>query len=292
MGNTPLQFNTNTANITPDVLTPIEPNEMGVIVSDHVIKIGVGKDWTLVITKPASGAVVTLNVKTEEKIEGKVAPAVKQGTNEASRLEVTAADQSRELQQCSGSASSSCLSIDRVKSLTGNPAGTSNADSANENYRGKVIIGEDGGVEINLGIAYSGNTKRARESAKNIRKAYGKAGVTVNFNVISDASKADLIIRGASLQDYVSAGLVCDCSTALLIGGWAPSDNNKYFPRNLLSTTVNSGNHLISDAHEFGHKLGLEHRNSGIMSYAPNEGPDRRQVTSGDVDRIRGLYGQ
>jgi len=82
MGNTPLQFNTNTANITPDVLTPIEPNEMGVIVSDHVIKIGVGKDWTLVITKPASGAVVTLNVKTEEKIEGKVAPAVKQGTSE------------------------------------------------------------------------------------------------------------------------------------------------------------------------------------------------------------------
>jgi len=75
MGNTPLQFNTNTANITPDVLTPIEPNEMGVIVSDHVIKIGVGKDWTLVITKPASGAVVTLNVKTEEKIKGKVAPA-------------------------------------------------------------------------------------------------------------------------------------------------------------------------------------------------------------------------
>jgi len=86
MGNTPLQFNTNTANITPDVLTPIEPNEMGVIVSDHVIKIGVGKDWTLVITKPASGAVVTLNVKTEEKIEGKVAPAVKQGTNQGSGI--------------------------------------------------------------------------------------------------------------------------------------------------------------------------------------------------------------
>jgi len=66
-----LQFNTNTANITPDVLTPIEPNEMGVIVSDHVIKIGVGKDWTLVITKLASGAVVTLNYKAVTRSQGK-----------------------------------------------------------------------------------------------------------------------------------------------------------------------------------------------------------------------------
>jgi hypothetical protein len=47
----------------------------------------------------------------------------------------------------------------------------------------------------------------------------------------------------------------------------------------------------MTDAHEFGHKLGLKHRsNQGMMDYADPDSPDRRKFLPSERQRIIDLY--
>jgi len=74
------QFKTNTVIITSDVSTATEPNKMEVKIIDNVKKINIDKDGNLVVTKAASGAVVTVNY---------TRATVKQGTNGGSGIQNT-----------------------------------------------------------------------------------------------------------------------------------------------------------------------------------------------------------
>lgn len=78
----------------------------------------------------------------------------------------------------------------------------------------------------------------------------------------------------------------------MLIGGWAPSHKHlKWGKALLVNPIVHKDYWKLSDAHEFGHKLGLKHRrDGGLLDYPPEDGRDKRKFKSSDKQRITALY--
>jgi len=195
-----------------------------------------------------------------------------------------------ELKQCQAYKVTDCgLTLEKVKALESNPAGTSKGDELNPDYKGKVIINGDKLV-INLNYVLTGNIDRAKAGLKNITDIYAAAMVTINFS--PNPAKFDLRIHGATLAEFAQGLKLCDCDAALLVGGWAPSPKHyKWGKALLLNSTTPKSEWPLVDAHEFGHKLGLKHRTDlGIMDYPPKKGIDRRKVTESDKKRIMDLY--
>jgi hypothetical protein len=202
----------------------------------------------------------------------------------------------KELRQCASDMVSDCgLTAARIDALDGNPAGTGRADYVNPHYKGKITFQADGKIAISLTYILTGNKSRAKAAIKNIRSVYATQNILVNFIPNPGGSqKHDLRLHGASLGDFASGLKACDCQSMLKIGGWAPSYKNPKWGDTLL---VNPHTHRIywknSDAHEFGHKLGLRHRSDlGIMDYW-NEKKyrrDPRKLQASDKDRIARLY--
>ena len=163
-------------------------------------------------------------------------------------------------------------------------------DATNPNYVGKVVTAADGTVKISLTVEYTGDVQVATKAAQGIVQEYAAAGVTVSFGSLGSSGVPDLVIHGAKLEDFVTAGVACDCKVALSIGGWGPfaSTQKTGFANKLLINGWAGGSLSRNAAHEFGHKLGLTHKPGGIMDYPnQNQGP----VNPSDVQRIRGLYG-
>lgn len=196
----------------------------------------------------------------------------------------------KELKICKSEDLSNCtLSAKRIDDLAGNPAGTEKPDLANPYYKGKVIYAS-GKLTINLGYVLTGNIARADAALKNIKEMYSKANIIINL--APNPSKFDIRIHGATLGELAQGLGLCNCNSALAIGGWAPNPKHVKWGNALL---VNPHSPFrawkISDAHEFGHKLGLKHREDlGLMDYAPVNAPDRRKFKPNDRQRIINLY--
>lgn len=203
----------------------------------------------------------------------------------------------RELKRCAADMVSDCsLTAARVDQLGGNPAGVGRNDYVNPNYKDKISIEPGGKVLISLKCVLTGNKARAKAALKNIKRVYGTQNVEVNFIPTPGGTKThDLRIHGATLAEFATNLKACDCESMLRIGGWGPSYKNKKWGDTLL---VNPYTHRIywkhTDAHEFGHKLGLRHRTDlGIMDYWDEElyRRDPRKFLPSDRDRIIQLYG-
>jgi len=196
----------------------------------------------------------------------------------------------QELKLCQSEDLSGCtVSAQRVKALAGNPAGISKVDVANPYYKGKVVY-QHGKLTITLTYVLTGNIARADAAIKNIKAMYAKANIVVNL--APNSSKFDIRIHGANLSELAQGVGLCDCKSALYIGGWAPHPQHVKWGNALL---VNPHSPLrtwkMSDAHEFGHKLGLKHRDdNGLMDYPEPGKPDRRKFTPADRQRIIDLY--
>jgi hypothetical protein len=184
---------------------------------------------------------------------------------------------------------SGCINDKKIGQLQQHGPNYSSPDAINQDYVGKVTVKPDGSVEINLTTEYTGDLKTAQAAGRYIKKEYGKAGVMVNLTPASPGAKPDLVIHGASLEDFVAAGVACSCNGAANLGGWGPRYNtSKTQYSNQLLVNGFDPNPSRAAAHEFGHKMGLSHRSGGIMDYPDqNQGP----VSPSDVNRIRNLYG-
>lgn len=196
----------------------------------------------------------------------------------------------QELKACKSAELENCtISASKVNALRGNPAGVGRADVANPYYKGKVTY-SGGKLTINLNYILTGNIFRADAALKNIKELFAKASITINFT--PSASRPDLRIHGATLTELAQGIGLCDCNSALLIGGWAPNPKHVKWGNALLVNPHSPHNTWkMSDAHEFGHKLGLKHReDSGLMDYPPKTALDRRKFLPSDRKRIIELY--
>lgn len=196
----------------------------------------------------------------------------------------------KELRACRTQDISDCgITANTINKLESNPAGTNKNDVKNPGYQGKIDF-KLGNVEINLRYVLTGNIKRAEVVTKNIANIFGKGGIKVNFQ--QDHNDFDLRIHGATLSELAEGLKLCDCESALKIGGWGPSYKHLKWGKALLVNPYSPrGTWKMSDAHEFGHKLGLKHRiNQGIMDYPPKRGFDQRKLNESDKQRIIYLY--
>ncbi|MET0355688.1 MAG: matrixin family metalloprotease [Cellvibrio sp.] len=198
--------------------------------------------------------------------------------------------QRSELKACQSEPIINCrLTAAELKARVGNPAGTDKADVTNPNYKGKVVY-SNGKLQLNLSYVLTGNIVRAEIGLRHIREVYSAGGVIVNFK--ANPGKFDIRIHGATLAE-ISLGLgLCNCEAGLYIGGWAPSPGHAMWGNALLlASTPEKKTWKLTDAHEFGHKLGLKHRtDGGIMDYAFPDKPDPRRFTTSDLQRIIDLY--
>lgn len=195
-----------------------------------------------------------------------------------------------ELKACKSSLPTNCgLSLKSVKELQGNPAGVGKADVSNPSYKGKIKYSA-GKLSINLRYVLTGNIGRAQAALSNIRKLLTEAGIEVNL--APAPAKFDIRIHGATLAELAQGLGLCDCTGALYIGGWAPSPQHPIWGNALLvNPHSEKRGWLLSDAHEFCHKLGLKHRlDVGIMDYPPPNKPDMRTFKASDKQRIIDLY--
>lgn len=198
--------------------------------------------------------------------------------------------QKQEVKSCKTEAISNCgLTTTQLEGLIGNPAGTQKSDVMNPDYKGKVVY-SNGKLTINLNYILTGNIYRAEIGLKNIKEIYTKGNVIINFT--PNASKFDLRIHGAALAEIAQGLKLCSCEAGLYIGGWAPSPSHyKWGNTLLLGSTSPRPTWKMTDAHEFGHKLGLKHRtDKGMMDYAEPDKPDRRKFLPSDRQRIIALY--
>lgn len=198
--------------------------------------------------------------------------------------------QRTELRACKTETISDCgLTAAQLKTRIGNPAGVGKSDAINPSYKGKVVH-QGGRLHINLSYILTGNIQRAEIGLKNIRDVYASGGVVINLK--PSASKFDIRIHGASLSEITQGLKLCTCEAGLYIGGWAPSPQHfKWGNALLLGSTPAVKSWKITDAHEFGHKLGLKHRtDGGIMDYEPLDKPDNRKLLASDIQRIISLY--
>ncbi|HTF85088.1 MAG TPA: hypothetical protein VL987_10960 [Cellvibrio sp.] len=197
----------------------------------------------------------------------------------------------QDLKTCKTETISNCgLTVAQLENLVGKPAGTTKPDTANPAFKNKVVF-SNGKLTINLAYILTGNIYRAETGLKNIKEVYAKAGITINF--APNASKFDIRIHGATLAEIVQGLKLCSCEAGLYIGGWAPAPTHyKWGNALLLGSTPPRSTWKLTDAHEFGHKLGLKHRSDlGIMDYPPKPGKrDRRKFTASDRQRIIDLY--
>ncbi len=194
------------------------------------------------------------------------------------------------LKQCSTDGIAVCsLTLGDIQSRIGNPAGVGKQDEINPHYKGKIKKNGDK-LEINLSYLMTGNIARVKAAVENIQKVYATQKVIINFT--PKVQGYDLRIHGASLGEMVAALGLCDCEAALYIGGWGPSYKHATWGKALLVNPVSpKSTWRITDAHEFGHKLGLKHREDlGIMDYPPKTGRDRRKFIESDRKRIANLY--
>lgn len=196
----------------------------------------------------------------------------------------------KELNACRTQTISDCgLTVAELENRVGNPAGTEKPDVANPNYKGKIVY-SGGKLNINLSYVLTGNVYRAEIAVKNIKEVYSKGGVIINLTPSS--SKFDLRIHGASLAEITQGLKLCSCEAGLYIGGWGPSPTHyKWGNALLLSSTTPRSTWKMTDAHEFGHKLGLKHRsNNGMMDYADPNKRDSRKLLPIERQRIIDLY--
>lgn len=179
------------------------------------------------------------------------------------------------------------ISSSQVDQIRGNPAGTNKKDDASTSTIQDVQLNDDGSIDINVSFFAKGDVKRVEKGIFNIRKAWKKQDVRVNFTETDMEANADIVVQGASLEDMVRSCLTQTCDAAMNIGGYAP-----YSGKLLLLNTFDNTRTTLIDAHEFGHKLGLRHRkDKGIMDYPPkNGGPDFRKVRPSDAQRIRSMH--
>lgn len=197
-----------------------------------------------------------------------------------------------ELKACAANIVSDCgLKSSDIDRLEGNPAGTDKKDFINPNYIGKITLKDDK-VYIRLTYTLTGNLTRARAAVKNIPAVFNAEKVIVEF--VENKTRYDLRIHGASLGDLASGLKSCACEDMLRIGGWGPHYSHFRWGDALL---VNPHSHPIywkfSDAHEFGHKLGLVNRNDfGLMAYWNEKkySRDPRKFLPSDRARIISLY--
>lgn len=198
--------------------------------------------------------------------------------------------QRQEVRACKTQTISDCgLTSKQLKGLVGNPAGTDKADMTNPNYKEKIVY-KNGKLHINLSYILTGNIARAEVGLKNIREIYGNGGVIVNLT--PNPARFDIRLHGATLTEIVQGLKICTCVDGLMIGGWAPSPKHyKWGDALLLASTTPIASWKMTDAHEFGHKLGLKHRTDmGMMDYADPNKPDRRKFLANDLQRIVNLY--
>lgn len=196
----------------------------------------------------------------------------------------------KEMRFCKSTLPSNCgLTLKDVQGLEGNPAGVGKPDVINPKYKGKIKYAA-GKLSINLAYVLTGNILRSQSALANIRKLYQGAGIEINLT--PSASKFDIRIHGATLAELAQGLRLCDCTGALYIGGWAPSHQHPIWGNALLvNPHSEKKGWLLSDAHEFGHKLGLKHRKDlGIMDYPPPNAPDLRSFKASDKQRIIDLY--
>ncbi len=160
---------------------------------------------------------------------------------------------------------------------------------ANPDYKGKVFF-FNGKLHINLNYILTGNISRAEIGLKNIKQVFSDGGVIANFK--PSPTLVDLRIHGAALVEITQGLKLCTCDAGLYIGGWAPApDHSQWGNTLLLGSTPAKNSWKMTDAHEFGHKLGLKHRtDGGMMDYAHPGKPDRRKFTANDCLRIINLY--
>jgi len=243
-------------------LTPIEPNEMGVIVSDHVIKIGVGKDWTLVITKPASGAVVTVNY---------TRATVKQGVNQG--IPNGGSNQASSFQNAHGITNVS-QTDDRVKF----------------NYemfeRGDIKFNEStGSLELTVtGKVYDDGTGQGQDFI-NAVNADWTASTTENGKQMS--IRTSLTLTTDKDQASLTLKNCTDCLPELRPDGTLVTNpGSAYRGDKLIFLMPNAGR--TTYVHEFGHILGLGHQldtTNSIMSYSSSA-----KVLGSDVSRLVSWY--
>jgi hypothetical protein len=198
--------------------------------------------------------------------------------------------QKREVKDCNLQTISSCgITAEQLKGLVANPAGTNKADTPNPYYKNKIVY-KNGKLHINLIYILTGDISRAEKGLKNIREVYGNGGVIINL--APNPVNFDIRIHGASLTEIVKGLNLCTCTAGLMIGGWAPTPQHfQWGNALLLASTTPKSTWKMTDAHEFGHKLGLKHRTDmGMMDYADPNKPDRRKFLASDHQRIINLY--
>jgi hypothetical protein len=198
----------------------------------------------------------------------------------------------REIEACVANKISDCgLTNKDIEGLVGNPAGTAAKDFVNPAYVGKISVKDDK-VFIRLAYCLTGHQSRAKAALKNISAVFKAQKIIIEFTENKD--KYDLRIHGASLGDLAEGLKSCTCDGMLQIGGWGPHYSHyKWGNALLVNPHVHQSYWKMSDAHEFGHKLGLRHRNDrGIMSYWDEEKyrRDPRRILPSDRARIVGLY--
>ncbi len=199
----------------------------------------------------------------------------------------------RELRQCASTMTSDCgLTAKDIENRIGNPAGTKKPDVVNPIYRGKVFLNGEKLI-IKLKVKLTGHESRAKAAVKNIVKVYATQKVIVEFSLVS--KDYDLRIHGATLGELAVGVKSCSCEAMLNIGGWGPSYKHHKWGDTLLVNPYSLREYWKNtDAHEFGHKLGLQHRtNLGLMDYwnetkYPRRDP--RKFLSSERDRIIKLY--
>lgn len=184
-------------------------------------------------------------------------------------MDIYFTSEKKDLKSCRTEEISDCgLTLKAVQGLVGKPAGTDKGDKVNPLYKSKIkVVG--GKLTIALTYILTGHIERAEACLHNIKTLYTNAGINISFQPSS--SQFDLRIHGANLSEFTQGLKLCDCEAARYIGGWGPSyKHHKWGNALLVNPHPPKKTWALSDAHEFGHKLGLKHRtDGGIMDYAP-----------------------
>jgi hypothetical protein len=180
-----------------------------------------------------------------------------------------------------------CITTDSLFYVvtTGKAAGTDNSGSSDEinpNLVGKIDFNESGGIILSETYSYQEiSSQEAKNFESNVESAWSKQGGSVDLRMAGEGETADLMLNGITNRQMAENMNMCNCMAAAFVG----AHNQKPGVININKGTP-LPQHATMPQHEYGHNLGLKHRDNGVMSYTGKT----KSVRKEDLQAVRKIY--